>query len=213
VIPLRRFRTLVPVVTAFAVAHSITLVAAAAGVAPGALWFPPLIETLIALSIVYMALENVLARGFRHRWAVAFLFGLVHGFGFSFALRDSLQFAGSHLLASLLSFNVGVELGQLLVLLLLIPPLNLLFKHAVSDRVATIVLSAVVAHSAWHWMVERGSALSQFTFQWPTVDAAFAAEAIGWLLLAAIAAGVFWLLQSVGRRAGLLTPPDPDRRT
>ena len=47
---------------------------------------------------------------------ITFAFGLVHGFGFSFALRETLQFAGSHLLTSLLSFNVGVELGQLLVL-------------------------------------------------------------------------------------------------
>ena len=57
----------------------------------------------------------------RRRWMIAFGFGLVHGFGFSFALRETLQFAGSHLLTSLLSFNIGVELGQLLVLLLLIP--------------------------------------------------------------------------------------------
>ena len=55
---------------------------------------------------------------------VTFGFGLVHGFGFSFALRQTLQFAGSHLLTSLLSFNVGVELGQLLVLVLLIPALG-----------------------------------------------------------------------------------------
>ena len=56
---------------------------------------------------------------------IAFGFGLVHGFGFSFALRGSLQFAGSHLLTSLLAFNVGVELGQVLVLLLAIPVLDL----------------------------------------------------------------------------------------
>ena len=52
---------------------------------------------------------------------ITFGFGLVHGFGFSFALRQTLQFAGAHMLTSLLSFNVGVELGQLLVLVLLIP--------------------------------------------------------------------------------------------
>ena len=70
--------------------------------APGALWFPPLIETLIALSIVYMASRTCWRGRFEHRWMVAFGFGLVHGFGFSFALRDTLQFAGSHLLTSLL---------------------------------------------------------------------------------------------------------------
>src|SRR4030095_12200268 len=138
-IPCRRFRALVAVVTAFTVAHSITLIASAYDLAPDALWFPPLIETLIATSIVYMALENIVfasrgtqipqspqstldARGLasvalKRRWLVTFAFGLVHGFGFSFALRQTLQFAGSHLLTSLLSFNVGVELGQLLVLL------------------------------------------------------------------------------------------------
>ena len=64
-----------------------------------------------------MALENIVGTGSsRHRWMMAFGFGLVHGFGFSFALRETLQFAGTHLLTSLLCFNVGVELGQLLVL-------------------------------------------------------------------------------------------------
>ena len=110
----------------FTVAHSITLIASAYDLAPDALWFPPLIETLIAVSIVYMALENIVVarRTLSARWLITFAFGLVHGFGFSFALRETLQFAGSHLLTSLLSFNVGVELGQLLVLVLLVPALD-----------------------------------------------------------------------------------------
>ena len=80
----------------------------------------------------------------RRRWLVTFGFGLVHGFGFSFALRQTLQFAGSHLLASLLSFTIGVELGQLLVLLILIPALNLLFRFVVAEQLGTIILSALV---------------------------------------------------------------------
>lgn len=211
VIPLRRVRTLVPVVTAFAVAHSITLIAAAVGVVPDALWFPPLIETLIATSIVYMALENMLAARFDHRWVVAFGFGLVHGFGFSFALRDSLQFAGAHLVASLLAFNVGVELGQLLVLCLLVPPLVLLFRFARSERVATVVTSALVAHAAWHWMVDRGHTLAAFAFTWPRVDAAFVARAIDWLFLLAVAGGALWGLSVamawIGQGDGLRTRP------
>ncbi len=67
VIPFRRLRALVPVVTAFTVAHSITLIASAYNLAPDALWFPPLIETLIAMSIVYMALENIVAGAARTR--------------------------------------------------------------------------------------------------------------------------------------------------
>ena len=109
VIPFRRVVPLVPVVTAFTVAHSITLIASAYDMAPGALWFPPLVEVLIALSIVYMALENIAVPVPRRRWIVAFAFGLVHGFGFSFALRQSLQFAGAHLLTYAVRRRGGVQ--------------------------------------------------------------------------------------------------------
>ena len=144
VIPFRRFRALIPIVTAFTVAHSITLFASAYNFAPSALWFPPLIETLIACSIVYMALENIVGGATVHRrWMIAFGFGLVHGFGFSFALKQTLQFAGSHLLTSLLGFNIGVELGQLLVLALMVPALELLFRYVVAERMGTIILRCV----------------------------------------------------------------------
>src|SRR2546421_12943546 len=176
------FRSLIPVVTAFTIAHSITLIASAYDLAPNFLWFPPLIETLIAISIVYMALENIAGEStLQRRWMMAFGFGLVHGFGFSFALRESLQFAGAHLLTSLLSFNVGVELGQLLVLIVLIPVLLLLFRYAVAERMGTIILSAIVAHTAWHWMLDRGSVLQQFSFEWPALDAALLALVLRWL--------------------------------
>ena len=180
VIPFRRFRTLALIVTAFTVAHSITLIASAFGLAPDGLWFPPLIETLIAASILYMALENIVGSTIQRRWVIAFVFGLVHGFGFSFALRETLQFAGSHLLTSLVSFNVGVEIGQLLVLLALIPLLNLLFRHAVAERVGTIILSALVAHTAWHWLAERVQTLGKFPL--PVLDAATLVSAMRWLI-------------------------------
>jgi hypothetical protein len=153
VIPLRSMRALIPVVTSFTVAHSITLIGSAFGIAPSALWFPPLIETLIALSIVYMAFENIVGARLEHRWIVTFAFGLVHGFGFSFLFSDTLQFAGGHLFSSLLAFNIGVELGQLFILILVIPVLNLLFKYFVKERIGAILLSALLAHSAWHWML------------------------------------------------------------
>jgi hypothetical protein len=201
VIPFRRFRGLIPVVTAFTVAHSITLIASAYNLAPDALWFPPLIETLIAVSIVYMALENIAGGAtLTRRWMIAFGFGLVHGFGFSFALRQTLQFAGSHMLASLLSFNVGVELGQLLVLALLIPALELLFRFAVAERIGTIILSALVAHTAWHWMTERWGVLSQYNIQLPAFDAALWAGALRWLMILVIAAGFFWLIWAAVRQ-------------
>ncbi len=201
VIPFRRFRALIPVVTAFTVAHSITLIASAYDLGPDALWFPPLIETLIATSIVYMALENIVGGATVHRrWMIAFGFGLVHGFGFSFALRQTLQFAGSHLLASLLSFNVGVELGQLLVLALLIPLLELLFRFVVAERMGTIILSALVAHTGWHWMTERAERLNQYRFQWPAITLAMAALALRWLMAGVFLAGLYWLVRGVVRK-------------
>src|SRR5262249_61073779 len=118
----------------FAAAHPTPLTAPPSTPAPDALWSPPLIETLIATSIVYMALENIVSPQLKRRWLITFGFGLVHGFGFSFALRQTLQFAGTHLLTSLLSFNIGVELGQLLVLVVFIPALGLLFRYVVAER-------------------------------------------------------------------------------
>ena len=197
VIPFRRVKPLVLVVTSFTIAHSITLIASALGLAPDALWFPPLVEMLIALSIVYMALQNIVGGNVERRWMIAFGFGLVHGLGFSFALRQTLQFAGSHLLTSLVSFNVGVELGQLLVLVVVVPVVSLLFRYAVAERVGTITVSVFVAHTGWHWLLERGATLSQFS--WPTLDAAFLASAMRWLMLLVMVAGALWLLAVLRR--------------
>ena len=195
VIPFRRFRALIPIVTAFTVAHSITLIASAYNFAPNSLWFPPLIETLIAVSILYMALENIVgATKVQRRWVIAFGFGLVHGFGFSFALRETLQFVGSHLLASLLSFNVGVELGQILMLALFIPVLEILFRFVVAERIGTIILSALVAHTAWHWMTERANVLRQYRFRWPVVNIILLAITMRWMMAIVILAGFVWLL-------------------
>src|SRR6185503_15484685 len=170
VVPFRRqLRPLVWIVTAFTAGHSVTLIASAYGAAPSGLWFPPLVETLIALSIVYMCVENVVWPTPKTRWPIAFGFGLVHGFGFSFALQNTLQFAGDHVLTSLLSFNVGIELGQLLVLLIVIPVLNLLFRD-VNERVGGIVLAVIIGHTAWHWLAERFAALQAFFGGWSWFD-------------------------------------------
>jgi uncharacterized membrane-anchored protein YitT (DUF2179 family) len=195
VIPFRQFRQLLLIVTSFTVAHSLTLIASAYGLGPDALWFPRLIETLIAMSILYMALENIVgASSVSRRWIVTFAFGLVHGFGFSFALRQTLQFAGTHLLTSLLSFNLGVELGQLLVLAVSIPLLDLLFRYVVAERMGTIILSALVGHTAWHWMIDRWGQLRQFRFQWSEMNAAFLAAAMRWMMVAIVLAGLVWLV-------------------
>jgi hypothetical protein len=215
VIPFRRLRALVPIVTSFTVAHSITLIASAYDLAPSALWFPPLVETLIAASIIYMALENIVGTtGVHRRLFITFGFGLVHGFGFSFALRETLQFAGSHMLTSLLSFNIGVELGQLLVLVVLIPILDFLFRHVVQERMGTIILSAFIAHTSWHWLEDRAGRLSQFRFEWPAFTAAQWATLLSWLIGLVLLAGVAWFFRGMFLRAGNAGPqPQADQKT
>ena len=192
VIPFRQWRPLIIVVSSFTIAHSVTLIASAFGMAPASLWFPPLIETLIAISIVYMAFENIAGANLQRRWMVTFGFGLIHGFGFSFLLRERLQFAGSHLVTSLLAFNVGVELGQLFVLALTIPALALLFRFVVAERMGTILMSALVAHTAWHWATDRGTVLLSYPF--PEFTLADVAAAMRLAMVVVAAAALMWLI-------------------
>jgi hypothetical protein len=177
VLPFRRLKPLIGIVTAFTVAHSITLIASTLGWAPDALWFPPLVEVLIAASIAWMALENIVLASSRRqppaakrRWLLAFGFGLIHGFGFAFALKESLQFAGSHLALALVSFNIGVELGQIVVLVAAIPLLSLLYSRVVAERTGIIIISAFITHTAWHWLGDRWTALRQYQIDWTLVE-------------------------------------------
>ncbi|MCY3773820.1 MAG: HupE/UreJ family protein [Gemmatimonadetes bacterium] len=205
VIPFQRLRVLVILVTAFTVAHSVTLIAATLGLAPAALWFVPLVETLIAASIVYMALENIVSPGLRRRWIAVFGFGLIHGFGFAYALRDMLPFGGEHLVTSLLAFNVGVEIGQLLVILICVPILRLLFRYIPGEgtrqtkRTGAIILSVLAGHTAWHWLVERGGSLWEFDLLSASPDGALYGVAGLLALMLIIAAFAGWALTRPGR--------------
>ena len=187
VIPVRRLRPLVGVVTAFTAAHSVTLAASALGMAPDGLWFPPLVEVAIAASIVLLALGNVLGWAGHGAWPLAFLFGLVHGFGFSFALRESLQFAGGHLAAALIAFNAGVELGQLVALAVMVPLLTLAFRR-MEERMGTIVLSALAGHTGWHWLWERWEVLGRYSLAMPELSLLLALKG----LLAGMALWAAW---------------------
>jgi hypothetical protein len=211
VIPYRKLRPLAIVITAFTVAHSVTLIASAFGMAPDSLWFPPLIETLIAISIVYMAFENIVGARLQRRWVVTFAFGLVHGFGFSFLLRERLQFAGEHLVTSLLAFNVGVEIGQLAVLLVTIPVLSLIFRYVIAERMGTIIMSALVAHTAWHWALDRGTTLLGYRFPEFTIQGVAAGIRLVMVIIAA--AGLVWLVSIWLGSSRMFKTPVQDERS
>jgi hydrogenase/urease accessory protein HupE len=134
--------SLLKIITAFTIAHSITLALAALDlvVLPGAV-----VESVIALSIAYVALENLLPRyAVSRRWAVSFLFGLVHGFGFSSVLRE-IGLPKENLLLSLLNFNLGVEVGQLTVVLLVVPILMRLKSKPWEPRIVATISGVILA--------------------------------------------------------------------
>jgi hypothetical protein len=192
IIPFRRITALIPIITAFTVGHSVTLIGTAYNLAPIGAWFPPFIEAAIAASIFYMAIENIIGANVNQRWIITGLFGLVHGFGFADVLKEQLQFAGSNLLVSLLSFNVGIEIGQLAVLCVFVPALALLFRGRMAGRMGIIVLSAIIANIAWQWMVQRGEALWQTP--WPPLTMTAVLTLARWVVALSLAVGAAKLL-------------------
>ena len=148
-------REVLRVVTGFTAAHALTLALAVLGVVSPP---PALVEPLIAASVAYVGLESLLhllrekSRG--RRWPITFAFGLVHGFGFAGALRE-LQLPGQGLAVALLSFNVGVELGQAALVTAAFPLLAWLRRRPGLSRAAHPAGSATVGAAGLVWLVQR----------------------------------------------------------
>lgn len=147
----RSLREMAAVVSGFTVAHSITLALAALDVVQLS---PRIVEPAIALSIAYVAVENFTEPPARRRMALTFLLGLLHGFGFAGILAE-LGLPAGHLVVALLSFNVGVEAGQLLVVLPLLPLLLWLRRHEAWRVTGVRVLSTLLALAGLGWFVAR----------------------------------------------------------
>jgi hydrogenase/urease accessory protein HupE len=144
---------LAKVVTSFTAAHSITL---ALGALEAVRLSPRVVEPLIAASILYVGLENVFRERPRARLGVTFGFGLVHGFGFSSVLRD-LGLARAQLVPALVGFNLGVEIGQLLIVAPLAPLVWWLRRRGAAYRRFRLGTNACVALVALWWFVQRVS--------------------------------------------------------
>jgi hydrogenase/urease accessory protein HupE len=144
-------RSVLVVVTAFTVAHSITLGLAVLGVwAPS----PRLVEPAIALSIAYVGVENFFVRDISKRWRITFPFGMIHGFGFAGALREA-SLSRADVAPALVLFNLGVEAGQIAVLALLLPALFLLRKAPWFRTRGVQVVSAAIVVAGLVWFVSR----------------------------------------------------------
>lgn len=150
----RRLKTMAGIITCFTLAHSITLALAALDVAALPSRF---VEPMIAASIVFVGVENLFHRDRepRSRWALTFLFGLVHGFGFASVLREIGFGAAGEVIVPLFAFNLGVELGQLAVATVAIAVLWPFRERPVFLRYAQPALSAVVAAAGAVWLTQR----------------------------------------------------------
>ena len=142
--------SLAKIVTCFTLGHSVTLVLATLGVVA----LPPrFIESLIALSIAYVAIENFVGRTLVHRWIVTLVFGFVHGFGFSNVLRE-MGLGRSRLAISLFSFNFGVEIGQLAFVAILFPLLVYVGRTRLKEPVMSVCSVAIMC-LGFYWFVSR----------------------------------------------------------
>lgn len=147
----RGFKSLLLLVTAFTVGHSLTLSISVLGLwSPSADW----VEILIAASIIYLGVENFITRAPKHRWYLTLLFGLVHGFGFA-SMLAARGLESGQVLADLFAFNLGVEVGQLFCLLLVVPVLKVLRARWWFDSWGFMGLNALLTAAGVYWFLER----------------------------------------------------------
>ncbi|WP_240338343.1 HupE/UreJ family protein [Peribacillus alkalitolerans] len=145
-----RFKDALKIVTAFTIAHSITLFLVATDrIQVSSHW----VEALIPLTICYVAVENIFVQKAKWRWQLTTLFGLIHGMGFAGALAET-GLPKSNLIGSLLTFNLGVEAGQLMILSLLLPFLLWLRKFP-WYRKMMISASCLIFVLAFYWLILR----------------------------------------------------------
>ena len=147
-------RQILWVISSFTVAHSITLALSALGII---VMNAGLIEFLIAFTIFFTCIENLfISRLHRYRMALSFVFGLIHGMGFSRLLVELFMGMEFSLLNTLLPFNLGLELGQLLIISVLIGFIYLLQRFAgLKPIITNYLISVPVALQAFLWMIQR----------------------------------------------------------
>jgi hypothetical protein len=153
----KTWRRVLVMVTSFTLAHSITLGLTALDVIPLGATGSRVAEAAIAASVVYVASENLLLKDHRHRALLTFAFGLVHGFGFASVLKS--YGLGKAVVTGLLGFNLGVELGQACVVLVLFPLVQIASRRPATFMWIARAASLAIAATGGYWLVDRLLAL------------------------------------------------------
>jgi hypothetical protein len=190
---------LAPVLAGYAGGFSLALLAAAGGLVTPGPWLLPLAEVVVAAAITYMALENIVVAwigprdpaGPSWRWALATGFGLAFGLRFAAAVQADLQFAGLHPGLAILAFDLGLILGHVALLLVAVPLLGAVLATRRAHRVGCILGSALLAHTGWHWLLERADRLRWV--YWPEVAGEWPLLLALMIVVAALAAAAVWL--------------------
>jgi len=196
--PFRQFRSLLALVAVLAGLQALTLTASAEGAVAGTGWPAPLFDSSLAALILLLAIGNLAAPSLRRRWLISALVGALGGFGLGDLLADASQFAGTHAFVSVLFFNLGVALGEVVSLALAFGALRWLVDRALGLPLGVLVVSAVVGHQGWHWMMDRSHELRH------ALGHATASELTSvalWLLPALLVGLAAWFLPQLRRNA------------
>ena len=197
--PFRQLRGLLAIVLILSALQALTLTA----VAEGALastntgWLPPLADVILAATVVLLAIGNLAAPSLRWRWFIAAVIGALGGFGLGHLLADIGQFAGTHTFVSVVSFNLGVVLAELASLAVVFLLVRLFFASVLGPIVGLVVISAVLGHIAWHWMLDG---MHEFEHQLGHAAAsgglssALLRVALWWLVPALVVGGIGYFL-------------------
>jgi hypothetical protein len=158
--PFRQFRSLLLVILMSSALQALTATAVVEQTVPDSPLLAALCGAGLAAAIVLLAIGNLAAPSLRRRWLLAAMVGAVGGFGLGHLLADALQFAGTRTLVSLVSFNLGMALAQVVSLALALAGLRLLFARMLGPALGLVVLSAILGHMGWHWMLDEGHELA-----------------------------------------------------
>ncbi len=190
--PFRQFWSLLAVVMAMTGVQGASLTASALGATPDWRLLMPLFETCLAAGVVFLAIENVVAPSLRRRWLIASVIGVLSGFDFGHLLVDNWQFAGAHAVVSAVSFNLGVALGEVVALVFALGALSILFTYVTGRRLGVVVLSILLGHVAWHWMMDSSHRLEHGASA--LVSTGSVAVIAWWVLVGLLVGGVAWFL-------------------
>ena len=160
VAPFRHFRSLLAVVLALSAMQALSSNTVALSSSADSPFLAALSGTTLAAAIVLLAIGNLATPSLRRRWFAAAIVGAASGFELGEQLADALQFAGSSTIASMTAFDIGGALAQIVTLALVLAGLRLLLTRKVGAAFCLVVLSAILGHMAWHWMVDQGHELA-----------------------------------------------------